>query len=370
MIETLSKMSGTTHVSYRDSKTVTKDVTSFLKMMATEGKVSYTVTTVERPVLSYNDFNTIPPCNSIVFRAGDQPIWNRNETALPMSWRLFKNTIVNPGKEYTLQTIPSLSTAKDFDVKQNQPNFTTMFEKRINQTVAAQKAMAYYKTVYDMTDDDIQRIDPDVYSDSIMEMVSQMLNPETDMTKREEKADKEVLNVEPKTITVAKNAIKSDDVEKVAAQDPRIQKVKAAEKKIYACNTLSRSDLVSPAGQVIHAYDLQISAAYTSMWQKFNQDDKFRVDDKHDLVSRDGKVKYIEHVDMSGVRQDLERAAEDSKRIHNAKDPTLGTNRGERMDYIIHDEFIKLLCSYESDWPFCGGDFAIYMSRAIVNGTE
>ena len=73
---------------------------------------------------------------------------------------------------------------------------------------------------------------------------------------------------------------------------------------------------------------------------------------------------------MSGVRQDLERAAEDSKRIHNAKDPTLGTNRGERMDYIIHDEFIKLLCSYESDWPFCGGDFAIYMSRAIVNGTE
>ena len=175
MIETLSKMSGTMHVTYKDSKTITQDVGAVVKMTANEAKVSYTMSTVERPVVAYNDFAQIPPCNSIVFRAGDFPIWNRNETALPMSWRLFKNTITNPGKEYTLQTIPSLSTAKDFDVKQNQPNFTLMFEKRVNQAVASTQAMAYYKSVYGLTDDEIQRLDIDVYSDAIMEMAELIL---------------------------------------------------------------------------------------------------------------------------------------------------------------------------------------------------
>ena len=370
MIETLSKMSGTMHVTYKDSKTITQDVGAVVKMTANEAKVSYTMSTVERPVVAYNDFAQIPPCNSIVFRAGDFPIWNRNETALPMSWRLFKNTITNPGKEYTLQTIPSLSTAKDFDVKQNQPNFTLMFEKRVNQAVASTQAMAYYKSVYGLTDDEIQRLDIDVYSDAIMEMASQMLNPEVDMTEREDKADKKVLDTEPKETPTADSAKPDDSVEKATRDDPMIRKAKSMEKRIYACGMLSKSDLMSVSGQVSHAYDMQISAAYTRMWQKFHQEDKFRVSDNHDLTSRDGCTVYIRHVDMSRVRAELEKAAKEGGRVKMVDDPTIGSNSGERADMEVTDDFIKLLCSFDTDWPFCRGEFATYMSELVNQGGE
>ena len=108
---------------------------ALLKMTQNEGKASYTMTTKEEPVIAYNDMAFISERNSIVFRAGDSPIWNRNETILPMSWRLFKNTIIHPGKDYSLQTIPTLSTAMDFDVRKNQPNFLRCLRKRMEQAI-------------------------------------------------------------------------------------------------------------------------------------------------------------------------------------------------------------------------------------------
>ena len=103
MIDTLQKMSGTTHRVYKDSKTVTRDAERLF--MQNEGKVSYTMNVREEPVIKYNDMAFIDPRNSIVFRAGDSPVWNRNETILPMSWRLLHaNPIKQPGKEYDLQT--------------------------------------------------------------------------------------------------------------------------------------------------------------------------------------------------------------------------------------------------------------------------
>ena len=356
MIETLSKMSGTMHVSYRDSKTVTKDVTAMMKMTANEGKVSYTVSTVERPVLAYNDFAQIPPCNSIVFRAGDLPIWNRNETALPMSWRLFKNTIVNPGKEYTLQTIPSLSTAKDFDVKQNQPNFSVMFEKRLNQAVASQKAAGFYKDVYGLTDDEIQRLDVDVYSDAIMEIASQIMNPDVDLTKREDKAPAEVLDTEPKETKIADTAKPDDTVEKAMQDDPRIKRAKDMEKKIYANGRVSRSDLMSVSGQVTHSLDTQISVTYSLLRSKFKADTQyFRIGpDGVTLLDAAGVKTYIRMRDNSALVGDLaEESKSDGSRIYNADGAEAG-----RSELEVTDDFIRFLCKFDEDWPFCRGEFS------------
>src|SRR5699024_9604887 len=69
MIETLEKMSGKRHVSYTDSKTVTKDMQRVLKPVNVEGKVSYTMNTKEEPVISSNDMAFISERNSIVFSA-------------------------------------------------------------------------------------------------------------------------------------------------------------------------------------------------------------------------------------------------------------------------------------------------------------
>jgi hypothetical protein len=113
--------------------------------------------------------------NSMLFRAGDAPIWNRNECILPMSWRLFSNTITQPGKEYTLQTIPTLSSAVDFDLKSNQPDFEKMLDKRMEQAVYAQTAMPLFKESYGYSDAEIAHLDIDAYAKEIMEMTNDML---------------------------------------------------------------------------------------------------------------------------------------------------------------------------------------------------
>ena len=86
MLDTLQKMSGTTHRTYTVQKPVTRDLERI--WMKNEGKASYQMSTKEEPVIKYNDMAFISERNSMIFRAGDSPIWNRNETILPMSWRL------------------------------------------------------------------------------------------------------------------------------------------------------------------------------------------------------------------------------------------------------------------------------------------
>lgn len=171
MLDTLQKMSGTTHKVYRDGKQVTRDMEKLI--LQNEGKVSISLSVKEQPVIAYNDLAFMPMCNSIVFRAGDSPIWNRNQTCLPMSYRLFKNTIIQPGKEYSLQTVPSLSSAADFDVRKNMPNFEKMWDKRYRQSLEVASTIEAYKKAYGYDDDAIARLDPDKYADEIMAFVNQ-----------------------------------------------------------------------------------------------------------------------------------------------------------------------------------------------------
>lgn len=56
MLDTLEKMSGKTHVSRKNQKTITRDLEKLF--LPNEGKVSYTVQLQEEPVISYNDSAT------------------------------------------------------------------------------------------------------------------------------------------------------------------------------------------------------------------------------------------------------------------------------------------------------------------------
>ena len=79
MLKTLETMSGVTHKVRADSKTVTSDMSNITELNRNEGKMSYNIATKEEPVISFNDMAFIPDRNSMVFRAGDSPIWNRQE---------------------------------------------------------------------------------------------------------------------------------------------------------------------------------------------------------------------------------------------------------------------------------------------------
>lgn len=131
MISTLSKMSGTRHDTVM-SKTITQDNANPFER--NDARVTKGVNVQEVPVIKENDFITLSPRNSIIFRAGSTPVWNRNEMILPMSYELLGNTIIQPGVEpYTLQTIPSNSSVMSFDVEKNTPDFYEMLRKRCEQ---------------------------------------------------------------------------------------------------------------------------------------------------------------------------------------------------------------------------------------------
>ncbi|MGW6600518.1 type IV secretory system conjugative DNA transfer family protein [Streptomyces sp. NPDC055036] len=294
MIETLEKMSGKTHRSYIDSKQISQDLDKVVGGK-TEGRVSYTMNTKEEPLISYNDMAFIPPRNSVVFRAGDAPVWNRNETILPMSWRLFQNKIIHPGHDYSLQTIPTLSSAIDFDVRNNQPDFVTMFNKRMGQSVRAVDAKTLYQETYQYKDVDIERLDPDVYSDEVMEIVTMM----TAVDEGHDPNAPVVVDPEEYAATMLFDEDQFIDNVEVAAEVAEREAVSAERQRLlYAEGTISKEMLVNPDGSAkIKSLDIEIGEAYKSAQTELEQDhEHFAVGGDGELRSADGSKTYISQV--------------------------------------------------------------------------
>ena len=361
MIETLSKMSGVRHVVYRDSKTVTKDTERLIKGLNVEGKVSYTMNAKEEAVISFNDMMFISERNSMVIRAGDSPVWNRNETILPMSFRLFKDTIVHPGHDYSLQTIPTLSSALDFDVRMNQPDFDKMLAKRMLQAEHAVEKAEVYRMAYDYTDVDVARLDPDVYSDEIMELV--------DRAMRENIAEEEGIDADSADSSVEDGPEDfysvgdfDADYENMQAAAAEQKKMDAFRAKIYAQKQISREDLVNYNGGALQGtLDREIAEAYRQVRVAMERDQyHFSVGANGQLRSRDGSKLYIEKVDETESMRELNQAStEDSSRVWGEGDMT------EFVGYDITPEFYEYLASLDSWTDIAGGEFDRAMALAM-----
>lgn len=352
MLDTLQKMSGTTHKVYADSKTVTKDNQKLF--MQIESKTSYTYTAKEMPVISYNDMAFISERNSIVFRAGDSPIWNRNETILPMSWRLFQNTIVHAGHDYSLQTIPTLSSAIDFDVRKNQPDFMQMLDKRMDQACIAQKAMDAYKEAYGYTDFEISQLDPDNYADDIMSVINAELDKKMDPNAGAE--DEDLSDPDMGSL------FGGDWQSKVQTNDDQLKATQAAEQqqaakdvKRYAGGLLSREEIMQTTDGANHALDADIISCYLDLRNDFARETQYFQVHGNDLYGADGKV-YIQAVKQSETLKAINDAAKDpSSRVFT--DGRLENNDLNAMgSYKVEDAFYRFLASLDH-WDFCDGRF-------------
>lgn len=387
MLDTLQKMSGTRHRTYTDSKTITRDMQAVIKMTQNEGKASYTMTTKEEPVISYNDMAFISERNSIVFRAGDSPIWNRNETILPMSWRLFKNTIIQPGKEYSLQTIPTLSTAMDFDVRKNQPNFQKMFQRRMEQAYIAADVAKTYQEAYGYSDYEIEQLDPDTYSDEIMDLINSTLNPEDykkaiqnkaaggkgiDPEEYEEMFDFVFGNQDNKNSKFANkdqglyNEFETieDNNEQREATAKVMQQQQDASVMRYAGKTISKDMLVSPTG-VNHGLDEAIIRVYKAIREKMDKDDAYFTSRNGHLYSADGSTLFIKNLTTSDNIERLNEAAKDeNSRVY--ADNDIDTRDAKAIgSYTVTDEFLKYLVTFNKAWPFADGEFESRMKAEM-----
>ncbi len=367
MIETLSKMSGTRHVTYRDSKSVTKDTERLIKGLNVEGKVTYTMNTKEEAVISYNDMAFISEKNSIVFRAGDAPVWNRNETILPMSFRLFNDTIVHPGHDYTLQTIPTLSSALDFDVRMNQPDFEEMLKKRMREAEATVHARALYQQVFEYSDVDIARLDPDVYADEVMELVDQATR---EMIAQEEGIDPDdadaSLDGAPDGFYDDGSRFEEDmEMQREAAQ--RAARQAELDRKIYAGGTISRSNLVRNDGSALQGpLDREIVQAYLGARVAMERDTAhFTAVSGGTLRSVDGTKVYIEPVDESeSVAALRSGSTSDTDGVY-ADDPDSIETLAALTGYRVDGSFYEFLASMDSWRPIAGGEFESIMAKLM-----
>ena len=357
MLDTLQKMSGTTHRAFIDGKNVTRDLEKLF--MKNEGKVSYSMSIKEVPVISYNDMAFISERNSIVFRAGDSPIWNRNETILPMSWRLFSNTIVQPGKEYSLQTVPTLSSALEFDVRKNQPDFIKMWEKRKKQAVVSGLCREAYMNAYGYSDYDMEQLDPDIAADEIMQVINDYIRELNGVPEDEEDTsimfddDDEMWNH------------MEENLEQMEIVDNMKKDQAIRDEKKYAGGFLAPSDLVSVSGNVIHGLDHTMSEAFNECKSYFWQDSRNFKPNMGDgnLYGLNGQL-YVSVVDYM---KDIEVLKNASKTF----DSSVYAERPEDMDdikdsYKIHDVFIKFLASCSSWNDFADGKFETEMKRLLV----
>ena len=340
MIETLSKMSGTKHETRTDSISIAKDMDKVA--LQTDGKVTYQRQTSEVPVISYNNLAFLPPRNSIVFSASNPPIWNRNETILPMSFALFKNTIKVPGKKFTLQTIPTLSAAKDFDVRLNQPNFFEMVEKRIVQAAVAGAADQIYRAAYDLDDFGMSRLDPDVSAREIMDINDVIVGRRLydKMLAKKSAAEADALNDElaeiygddlpmsqdvdpgmslddfdPEEMLAAEARQLMDDAEtdEAVVAETRLYENRSKDWEIqrYAEGTVSRAMLVdSTGGVVLKGLDAILASAFAKCGRDFVDDDVFALVDEDTLIDRHSQKVMIGLRSSSEVSSEMKALAE------------------------------------------------------------
>lgn len=353
MIDTLTKMSGVTHKSYVDSKTITRDMGKL--MMQNEGKASYTMTTKEVPLIAYNDLAFLPMRNSIVFRAGDPVIWNRNDSILPMSYALFKNTIIHPGHEYTLQTIPTLSTALDFDVRGNQPNFKEMLNKRMGQAVVSEVCQSLYSKAYGYEEYDIQALDPDNYADDIMELINQYLHEQhAGKVETEDEYDEE----EFEGMVFGEDFYgEAEDNTKEQRQwiiDAQKKYNPPSEKGLYARGLIAPAQLVSAGGAVNHSMDRLFIEAYLNVRGAMEKDDEYFTYRKGTFCGKDGTV-YIRKVDDTQTFKEFKDAMMDEdSRVFSEEEG--GPDLSHYGSYQVTDAFYKFLASLPN-WRFADGKF-------------
>lgn len=355
MLDTLEKMSGKTHVVRKGSKQVTRDIEKLV--LPNEGKVTYTMSSEEKPVITYNDMAFISERNSIVFRAGDSPIWNRNETILPMSWRLFKNTIIHPGHDYSLQTIPTLSSALDFDVRQNQPDFGKMLDKRMAQACLSKDVQEAYKKAYGYSDYDISQLDIDNYSAEIMENINARM-----LAKKEEEEMREEMQefFDDDFFDAAED--NSAAVQQAVAEAEK--KFKVSSQKIFARGKLAPSDLIREGGYIDHSLDKILTAAYVECRGDMEQDHGYFVCRNGDLYGIDGML-YIKRLTETEALQKLNSAANDKDSNVYGESDIDESELSQFGSYQITDDFYRFLAK-QSSWEFAKGRFdqAVYANLA------
>lgn len=298
MLETLQTLSGSTHLSFRDNKSVTLDARR--QFNQADSKVTLSTSVHEMPVISKSQMLNVPRSNMMIFGKG-HPIWNRNQTVMPYAYALQKDELrdFENNIKYSLTTVPTTASTMDFDAIRNQPNFLRMVSKRVRQAQLAKEVTERYKQVYGsaekpLSDYQMSLIPNDVLAKQIMQGINAEIYEEDHPQKNEVQKERAKMSAqEMASLSASFDAVpdqptKTDELEQklqdTAKKNTEVTDVEAqrdldreeALRKRYGGNTISRVDLDAgdTRDNIATAYVNSIDA-----FRKYGEGQGFIVDD-------------------------------------------------------------------------------------------
>lgn len=302
MLETLQTLSGSTHLSFRDNKSVTLDARR--QFNQADSKVTLSTSVHEMPVISKSQMLNVPRSNMMIFGKG-HPIWNRNQTVMPYAYALQKDELrdFENNIKYSLTTVPTTASTMDFDAIRNQPNFLRMVSKRVRQAQLAKEVTERYKRVYGtaekpLSDYQMSLIPNDVLAKQIMQGINDEIYEEDHPKQNEVQKERAKMSQQEKDSlsasfdAAASQPTKTDELEQkmqdtakknTAVTDVEAQRDKGRAEytqKRYGGNTISRADL--DAGDTRD----NIATAYVNSidsFRKYGEGQGFIVDDEGTL---------------------------------------------------------------------------------------
>lgn len=373
MLQTLETLSGKKHVAHMDSKTITRDTTAiFGKLTGNEGKTSYTSSVKEEPVISFNDLAYMPERNAITFRAGDAIIWSRNEMILPMAWRLHKDTIIDPGHVYSLLTLPTLSSAREFDIEQFIPNFDEMLAKQMKRGIYVEEAKKLHKEVFGLSDYDIDRLPKEDYANTIMDIVDQMIDTEHNPQRYSDNYDPSAEGgFDPNddlNWNNERNAIHDNSKEnKEQLEANRKAEIEAREDNMmrFAGGQLSRNDIIDKSGKFNTMLSDIIVKAYVKVRPAMEKDTvNFKVSEDGSLCATDGTPYIVKPLISSTLQDIMDEGSKHGGKTHdfygdNDVDEPIPT------PYVVHNAFYNFLHDRTTWADIADGKFEDAMAREI-----
>lgn len=408
MLQELSNLSGTTHHTYRDSRSL--DYNNRHVVNRVSSKIHDTMAVKKVNVLSVNYLMNMPRFSQAVLGKGN-PIVSQNQDVMPMAYRLFRRQ----NEPYTLSTIPSLADTAGFDILANQPDIYAMVNRRVRQAKMSKAVEYRYMRVHHLSKDQFNNLDANARARVIMKNVNAQLDYDDKKYKAHKDANKgenskDVQGASDLVNSIfsseSKNANKdggsniplnnsSDDdnvfkQEATPAEDTLSAQQMSTEvhnqyiSKRYAKHSLSRQDLCFPEkggmeanpSKPKHVQDALISEAYGDSINGFRKDKRFDVNSHGSLFLRNANGNPIPLVysatdDNQWTQKNnaIERRAEEGDKTGKGLKHTPGPLDKDPNDdnsanrYHPTNAFYKFLVDQDSWQDIAGGQFDDCMYR-------
>ena len=260
------------------------------------------------------------------------------------------------------------SSAKDFDVRKNQPDFIEMVNNRMKEAKEVDGAIENYKRIYDYSDYDIEQLDPDLFARDIMNIVNSQLNKDSSIEDQYSELNDTREGISEESKALRAKAVENTEVTEVT-HDMEEKKRAWDTNLLYADGYLAKGDLVTYySGQINQQYEAEIVRSFVENLGSFQQDSSNFSYRNGKLYSSDGNMVYFEKINLDDFKKDMTKASKDpNSRVYDEgnmeddfkNDPNIIDN------YRVTSHFYKFLVNRDNWDDFANGHFEETMGRLM-----